>query len=489
MSRRAIAIISCLLTGCTVGPNYQPPEREVPAAWIGTTPTTAPTTQGSQTLPNPTDVSQWWQTFNDPTLDSLIDRAIQTNLDLRAAESRVRQARASYRFARGGHYPTFDVGASYRVAGSEGTSRSIVTSGGTVTSSTGGTRELYEAGLDAAWEIDIFGGIRREVEAARANVQFTIEDHRDVLITLTSELALNYIDLRGTQRQLAIARENLRTQEYSADLTRRRQRGGFVSALDVANADAQVAATKSQLPTLEQVAQQTIYNIALLLGAEPATLLNELAPPGEIPPTPSEIPIGLPSELLRRRPDIRRAEANLHTATARVGVATADLFPRFALTGSVGVSGDNGGALFNWNNGVWSFGPSVTYPLFSAGRIRANIAVQNELQEQAAIGYEQAVLTALRDVESALVAYAREQQHRAALIDAVEANRKAVDLSTRLYTQGQTDFLNVLSAQRSLYVSEDALVRSDVTVATNLVALYKALGGGWESEAAEATGR
>jgi NodT family efflux transporter outer membrane factor (OMF) lipoprotein len=281
---------------------------------------------------------------------------------------------------------------------------------------------------------------------------------------------------------MAIAQENLKSQEYSADLVRRRQRGGFISGLDVANAEGQVAATKSQIPVLEQLAQQTMYNIALLLGAEPNALLDQLVPETPIPPAPGEIPVGLPSELLRRRPDIRRAEANLHGATARVGVATADLFPRFNITGSVNTTGSNGGALFNWNNGFWSIGPGVNWSLFNAGRIRANIAVQNELQEQAAIGYEQTVLTALRDVESALIAYSREQQHRAALQEAVAANTKAVDLSQRLYQQGQTDFLNVLSAQRSLYLSQDALVQSDATVATNLVSLYKALGGGWDAE-------
>jgi outer membrane protein, multidrug efflux system len=480
-----LLIIACVFAGCTVGPNYEPPQREMPANWVGATPTTAPTTQGSQTIPAATDVSQWWRTFNDPMLDSLIERAVQNNLDLRAAGSRLRQARSSARIAGAGRYPVFDVGASYRRSGSEGTSRQIATANGIVTSNTGGARSLHQAGLDASWELDIFGGVRRDIEAARADIEFANEDRRDVLVTLTSELALNYMDLRSLQRRIQIARENLKTQEYSADLVRRRQRGGFVSALDVANADAQVATTKSQIPILDQLAQQTMYNIALLLGVEPNALVGELIEHDVIPPTPAEVPIGLPSELLRRRPDIRRAEANLHGATARVGVATADLFPRFALTGSVNTSDDKGGALFNWNNGFWSFGPSVSYSLFNGGRIRANIAVQNEFQEQAAIGLEQAVLTALRDVESALIAYAREQQHRAALEEAVAANAKAVDLSTRLYQQGQTDFLNVLSAQRSLYLSQDALVQSDATVATNLISLYKALGGGWEAETSD----
>ena len=351
-----------------------------------------------------------------------------------------------------------------------------------VSTSTGGARDLYQAGLDASWEIDVFGGLRRDVEAANADIVAAVEDRRDVLVTLTSEVALNYIDYRGFQQQLVIAKENLVAQEKSADVTRRRQQGGFISALDVANADALVAATKSQIPVFQQEAQQTIYNLALLLGAEPDALLKELTATGEIPPTPPEVPVGLPSELLRRRPDVRRAEAQWHAATARVGVATADLFPKFSLTGSLGTSGQNGPSLVNWNDGVWSLGAGLTYPLFTGGRIRANIAVQDEVQNQAATTYEQAVLTALRDVESALVAYAREQQHYESLGEAVVANRKAVDLATVLYTQGQTDFLNVINAQRSLYASQDALVQSDRTIATNLVTLYKSLGGGWEAK-------
>src|SRR5688500_8497932 len=295
MTGRCVAILACVTAGCTVGPHDKPPQRDMPQSWIGATPTTAPTTQGSQTIPVAADVSQWWRNFNDPTLDALIDHAIEGNLDLRAAESRVRQARAAARVAGASLWPAADIGASYRRSGSEGTTREIPTAGGIITSSSGGERGLYQAGIDAAWELDIFGGVRRGIEAARADIRFANEDRRDVLVTLTSELALNYIDLRSLQRRIVIARDNLKSQEYSADLTRRRQRGGFVSGLDVANAAAQVAVTKSQIPILEQLAQQTMYNIALLLGGEPDLLIADLAPPAEIPPTPSEIPIGLPS--------------------------------------------------------------------------------------------------------------------------------------------------------------------------------------------------
>jgi NodT family efflux transporter outer membrane factor (OMF) lipoprotein len=307
-------------------------------------------------------------------------------------------------------------------------------------------------------------------------------DQRDVLVTLVAEVGLDYTDLRGIQRQIAIARDNLNAQRHSAELTRQRNATGFVSRLDVVNAEALVAQTASQIPVLESSERQVIYALSVLLGMEPAALLDELSSQAPIPLASPVVPVGLPSELLRRRPDIRRAEAQLHAATARLGVATADLFPKFSLTGSIGLQGDKPASLFNWGNRFWSIGPSVSWPLFDAGKIRSNIEVQNALQEQALLAYRSTILRAWQDVENALIAYDKEQQHRTALAAAVAANRQAVDLSTHLYRQGQTDFLNVLSAQRSLYASEDALVQSNRTVTTSLIALYKALGGGWETQ-------
>jgi multidrug efflux system outer membrane protein len=251
----------------------------------------------------------------------------------------------------------------------------------------------------------------------------------------------------------------------------------------VANADAQVATTEAQIPRLEASARAAIYSLGVLLGREPAVLATELSQASPIPPVPPKVPVGLPSDLVRRRPDIRRAEAQVHAATARIGVAAADLFPRFFLTGSFGFSSNDLNRLGNLNNSkFWSFGPSLTWPVFAGGRIRANIEVQDALQEQALIGYQKTVLTALQDVETALVAYAKEQEHRNSLAAAVASNRQAVDLAMKLYVAGRTDFLNVLNAQRSLFVTEDALTQSTRTLGTNLIALYKALGGGWQKE-------
>ena len=258
--------------------------------------------------------------------------------------------------------------------------------------------------MDAAWELDIFGGTRRSIEAATANLEAAADARLNILVTATAEVALSYIDLRGFQERIAIAQRNLKAQQHSADLTRQRFQGGLVSGLDVANAEAQVASTAAQIPSLEQSARQAIYSLSLLLGLEPGVLLDELSPPGGIPAAPPAVPVGVPSELLRRRPDIRQAEALIHAATAQIGVATADLFPRLSLTGNLSTQGNKFSALGDWANRFWSIGPSASWTLFATGRIRSNIEVQKALQEQSLIIYRQTVLTALQDVENALVA-------------------------------------------------------------------------------------
>ncbi len=373
-----------------------------------------------------------------------------------------------------GLWPTLDTSASYR-RGRAGIPSGVGASGSSH------AQNSFQAGFDAAWELDVFGGVRRNIEAADADILAAVENRSAVLVTLTSEVALNYAQLRGFQQQIIIARTNLQAQRRTADLTRQRVGVGLQAPLDLLNAEAQVANTATIIPVLESAAQQTIYSLSLLLGLEPAALLRELSPEGAVPTTPPAIPVGLPSDLLRRRPDIRQAEAQIHGATAQIGVATADLFPKFSLTGSTGLQSATLKSMGNYDGHFWSFGPSVTWTIFDAGRIVWNIRVQNALERQAMITYQQTVLTALGDVESALVAYEKEQEHRALLEQAVTANTKALDLSTRLYKQGQTDFLNVLTAQRDLLATQDALVQSRRAVVTDLIALYKALGGGWEN--------
>jgi outer membrane protein, multidrug efflux system len=424
---------------------------------------------------------QWWEAFKDPTLSSLVEMAVRANLDLRQAEARVRQARAARGVAGAPLWPQVNSSAIYERSQSSGATVGSSGGGAPAITGAGGLRELFQVGLDASWELDIFGGTRRNLEAATADLRAAVEDHRDVLITLVGDVGTNYINLRGLQRQLAIARDNLKAQQHNAEITRKRFEAGFVGALDVANANAQVATTQAQIPVLESSARAAIYSLGVLLGQPPAALEKDLIREAPIPPTPMAIPVGLPSDLLRRRPDIRRTEAQLHAATARIGVATADLFPKFSLTGSFGFSSNDLTKLGNLaDSKFWSFGPSITWPIFAGGRIYWNIKVQDALQEQALAAYEKTVLTALKDVETALVAYAKEQEHRNSLSEAVANNRRAVDLAMKLYVNGKTDFLNVLNAQRSLYITEDALAQSTRTVDTNLIALYKALGGGWE---------
>jgi multidrug efflux system outer membrane protein len=455
---------------CVVGPNYHAPKVQVPGEWAGLSADS--TGNPSITTADGIQITDWWKTFHDPELDSLIQQAIQSNLGLQQARARILQAREARAVAGAGLLPTANVAGNITNS-SSGSGMSGGTSGGSTTN-------LFQSGLDAAWELDFFGGIRRGIEAANSNYQAAIEDSRDVMVTLTAEVAQNYIALRGFQQEIAIAKKNLDAQKQTAEITRKRFDAGFASGLDVANADAQVSTTQAQVPVLESSAQQTIYALGVLLGREPAALIAELSPEGVIPDTPPVVPVGLPSDLLERRPDIRRAEAQLHSATAQIGVATADLFPKFSLTGSTGGQESTSGSLGSLATHFWSVGPSLTLPVFSAGKVRANIRMQNAVQQQTLLAYEQTVLTALQDVESELMAYTKDQQHRTALTDAVKSNQKAVDLSTKLYTAGDTEFLNLLTAQRNLYASEDALVQSNRTVDTDLIALFKALGGGWE---------
>jgi NodT family efflux transporter outer membrane factor (OMF) lipoprotein len=451
-----------------VGPEYHPPEPAVvPPAWEGVS--KIPKDQPYIATAQPADLTQWWRQFNDPILNELVDEAIKANLNLKIAEASLRQARALRGIAIGALWPSVAASGSYQRLHDAATMPSNL------------TEDLYQAGLDAVWELDLFGGIRRNVESAGANVQAAIENIRDVQVSIIAEVALDYIQLRGYQQQIVIAQNNLKAQEHTADITRRLDVGGFDSALDVAEAESNVATTESQIPVLETSAQQSIYALSVLLAQPPAALLSKLSPAVSIPKVPAKIPAGLPSDLLRRRPDIRQSEAQLHAATAQIGVAVAQLFPSFSLTGSVNWQSS---MLRDWwtNAGrSFSFGPSANWPVFQGGAIISNVRLQEALRDQAFINYQNTVLAAFQDVENALIAFNKEQQHRKSLSDAVIANQKSVDLSLQLFTEGQIEFLNVLEAQLSLYTSQNALVQSEDNIAADLIALYKALGGGWES--------
>jgi NodT family efflux transporter outer membrane factor (OMF) lipoprotein len=460
-SRLAAALVGLLIAGCAVGPNYHAPQTTVPAGWAGVTNTATNTLSIATT--NTAQLEQWWQSFQDPILTSLVQEALRTNLDVQLAEATLRQARASRGIIAGGLWPGLTATAGYSRVGAGTTSQNS-----------------FQSGLDALWEMDIFGGTRRNIESANASILAAKENIRDVQVTLISEVALNYIQLRSSQEQIAIAEENLKAQEHTASLTRQRVSAGFASALDTANAQAQVATTASAIPVLETSLRQNIYALSVLLARPPADLVVELSKPGPVPLTPPEVPIGLPSTLLRRRPDVRAAEAQLHAATAQIGVATSDFYPKFSLTGSLNYQSDLVRTLFAGANRAWAVGPQVTWPIFQGGSIAANVRLQKALRDQTYITYQKTVLTALQDVENALIAFANEWDHRKALSEADTQNRRALDLSMRLYTQGTADFLSVLVAERSLYASQSALAQSKQAISIDLVALYKALGGGWE---------
>lgn len=460
--------------GCTVGPNYQRPDLPTPSGW-------KEAEQGGIDT-RPAELTRWWTSFNDPLLDSLVERAIQSNLDLRLAEARIREARASRAVTAAGAWPTVDTSGSYTRVRTSQNALAFPSFGGGPAPSLDKLLEhnLYQTGFDASWEIDVFGGVRRSVEAADANIDASIENRRDTLVTLLGEVAQNYIDLRGSQRQLTVTRDNLKAEQETLDLTRVRFQAGLVSDLDVARAEAEVNTTASQIPRLESSLKQDAYQLDVLLGLEPGSLWAELSNEAPIPGLPPKVLIGLPSDLLRRRPDIRRAERQLAAATAQIGAATADLFPKFSLTGAAGLESFSASDWFSRDSRFWSVGPTITWPVFDAGKIRANIEVKNAQQEQALTQYEKAVLTAFQDVETSLVNYSNEQVRRQSLVSAVAADRRATQMANELYIRGLSDFLNVLDAQRALFVVESALAQSDATMASNLVALYKALGGGWE---------
>ncbi len=467
----AISLIPfTLLSACMVGPDHESPTAPVAAAW--------PEALTDGLTDRKPDLRAWWTMFDDPMLNALVARALEANLDLREAEARVREARALRGRTAADLGPTIDVGASAQYQRySENSSFNGPGSGGQET-------ELYQAGFDATWELDVFGGVRRAVEGADAEIDAAVEESRGVRVTLVSEVARNYIEYRSFERRLAIAHENVRSQQDTFEISEDRLRAGLSSELEVAQARAQLETTRSRIPDLETGRKRAAYRLDVLLGRVPGEVLPELiASPGAAR-VPAEIPIGLPAELLRRRPDIRQAERDVAAASAQIGVATADLFPRFALMGTFGLESDDFGELFDTNSRYWSVGPlSVRWPIFDSGRIRSNIRVQEARHEQTVIAYERTVLEAYEEVAGALVGYAQVRLRRDALINAVDADQRAVDLANELWKQGLTDFLNVLDTQGDLFDLEDQLAASDAEVTTNLIALYKALGGGWEPPA------
>ena len=475
-----------------VGPNVREPHANVRAQFAAATqPATTQQATTQQAVQENIDLRRWWESLHDPALNELIDQALQSNLDVRLANARIREARAQLEFNRAGLFPTADSSAQYTrsrfshnvfAAAAQSTGGGAGGVGSTAnTPFSLGESDLYRAGFDAGWEIDIFGGTRRAIEAAQYSLAAQVEARRNALVTLLSEVAQNYVMLRGFQHELRVVRDNVAAQQATLKLQQIKQQAGLTNLLTISQATSLVASTESQMPTLETEIEQTIQRLAVLLDRDPTAIRAQLADDGKLPSGPASVPPGLPSELLRRRPDVRQAERQFAASTAQIGVAMSDLFPKFKLTGSLGLESLQLKTFTNSSSIFYSFGPSVQWRIFDAGQIWANVHVQNALQEQALIQYRQAVLQSMADVETALTAYNREQARSASLRQAVEANRQSVNLAKQLNEAGVVDFLNVLTAQQSLYQSEDQLAQSEQTVLTNLIALYKALGGGWET--------
>src|SRR5262245_16126472 len=460
------AVLLIGVQGCAVGPDYRTPAVHTPGTWG----------QGDQhgVIAAPADLRVWWRQFDDPVLNTLVDRAIGGNLDLKIALAAVREARALRGVAAADQAPTINASGAYsRVRDSENVRP--------LPPRFDPEHNLFVLGLDASWELDVWGRVRRSVEAADATLEAAEDNRRDVLVIVLAEVARNLVDMRTAQQRLLIARSNIQTQQEVVDLTRVRLQAGLATEVEVSQALTLLATTQAQVPAIQVARDQAIHRLAVLVGTAPAALLDELRRVDRIPPAPPAVPVGLPSDLLRRRPDVRRVERELAAATARIGVATADLFPRFSLTGTLGVAAIDAADVFTGASRFSSIGPQVVWPVFAGGRIRANIRVQEARQEAAVARYEQTVLTALADTENALVAWGEEHTRQQRLAEAVDASQVALTLSRVLYVRGLADFLSVLDNQRSLYAAQDQRVQSEGTLVVSLIAIYKALGGGWET--------
>jgi multidrug efflux system outer membrane protein len=512
MRYRLISLLLAMtLAGCAVGPNFTPPEAKAPPDWrdierVQNPPddmriphATSPSIVNTNADPDP----RWWRTFNDATLDSLIERATAGNLDLQSAVLRIESARQQALASGAQGLPQVSANASYQREdlGIKGLLQSAGVGGqidalpsGTAArvnqaiDSATGPVNLFQDGFDASWELDLFGRVRRSVESANAQTQSAIEDRNDALVSLEAEVAQTYSQLRGAQYLKQVTLAEIDAEQKILDLTKEQARVGLTSQSDVESATAQVGSLQAQLPQFDAQIAQALNGLAVLTGSPPGTLDAELDAPGAIPPVPPLVPIGLPSTLARRRPDIRRAEADLHAATAEVGVAVAQMYPDVSLTGSIGTRATRAKYLAHWSNLFWSWGPSVSLPIFEGGALRANVKIANAQAAQAALQYRSTVLKALQDVDNALVSYRTDQNRREALTRTVAANNTSLNLATDSYRKGIVSFITVLDAERQLAGTRQQLAQSTVSVTTDLIAVYKSLGGGW-TEGDEVAGR
>jgi NodT family efflux transporter outer membrane factor (OMF) lipoprotein len=461
--------VAMAVGGCAVGPDYQPPVFALPSHW-----SQAKATKSSP----PPDLSRWWVRLRDPVLNQLIEDAVGGNLDVATAKAKIREARASYRQAVGALFPT--VTNSDSITRTKGSVSSTGDGSSVQVSGFDGPYTMYQAGFDASWELDLFGGNRRAVEAAAYGIDASEDNLRATLLTLIGDVASNYVQTRGYQARIALARRTAISQDETTQITQNRFAAGTASAVDVATATGQAASTRAAVPALEIAYAEAVHRLSVLTGRPPAALNGHLAKATPIPAPRLPIPAGIPADVLLTRPDVRLAERQYAQYTAKIGQAEAALYPSVSLTGNITTAGTQLGDLGKNSSISWSFGPTVTVPIFNAGKLRAAVDIAEAQRDQYFVAYGAAVLAALKDVEDALVSLAKERSRSRTLATSTAAYRQAANLSQSLYRAGSSSFLDVLTAQRSLYSAEESLIQSHVLIATDYVALNKALGGGWD---------
>jgi len=458
------------LGACAVGPDFKHPEAIAPDKWRNA----GDPRFGAQTAAD----SAWWKSFNDPTLDRLVDLAYHQNLPLQIAGLRIVESRALYGVATGRQFPqTQQLSANVNAIGLPQT----------IASAVGLDRNLlsYQAGFDAAWELDFWGKYRRGVEAEAASLLGSVADYQSALVSLTAEVARTYVSMRTFEVLILQAEENARIQEEGLAIAQARFKGGATSELDPSQATTLLESTRATIPQLRAALQQQHNALATLLGQPPGTIeATLLAGPQLIPRPPAKIGVGVPAEMLRRRPDVRGAELAAAAQCARIGVAKADLFPSFSLFGSIGLRAFNKGPgshnLFQTGAIFYSAGPAINWPFLNYGRITNSVRVEDARFQQLLVAYRDTVLRAAQEVEDAIAGFLNAQQAATFQQNAITAAKRSVELSMVQYREGATDFQRVLDAQRSLLQEQNTFAQTNSSVATNLVALYKALGGGWE---------
>ena len=461
-ARRLLAPIfsAVLLAGCVVGPDYQTPILPIPANWSGQT----------QAKPDqPAQLAKWWQRLRDPELNTLVEEAVAGNLDVATAKAKIREARATYRQSAGTLLPSAD--------GSGSVTRN---KSATTTSGSNAIYSEYQAGFDASWELDLFGANRRSVEAARYGVDASQEELRATLLTLVGDVASYYAQARGYQARVALARRSAASQRQTAELTRSMALAGTATAADVAKAMGQASSTEAAVPTLEASYTEAVHHLSVLTGRPPAALNERLKHGAPIPTPRLPMPTGIPADILLSRPDVRLAERQYAQYTAKLGQANAARYPSVSLTGDISTAALNLGDLGKNSSIGWSFGPTLSVPLFNAGQLQAAVDVAKAQRDQYFIAYRSSVLTALEDVENALVSLSQERIRVGKLASSAKSYGDAARLETTLFKAGEASLLDVLDAERSLYTAEDTMLQSRVLVATQYIALNKALGGGWD---------